>query len=171
MARTRGLNDGRLTLLSPGATGMMIGAHVSGIAKEDLGFLTLRQRSDPRVLLLEPLLDQGLVAFLRAVQGLLASDAELRQQSTNRIGTQHDTKFVLDQLRHHLARPQREGERQLQRVLLRYGVVNPLRGARFKFSRPAKKWVPLQRSPPPSPILRQPSVDRAVTDPQGSCDN
>ena len=59
---------------------MMIGAHVGGITKEDLGFFTLRQRSDPRVLLLEPLLDQGLVAFLRAVQGLLASDAELRQQ-------------------------------------------------------------------------------------------
>ena len=68
MARTRGLNDGRLTLLSPGATGMMIGAHVSGIAKEDLGFFTLRQRSDPRVLLLEPLLDQGLVAFLRGAR-------------------------------------------------------------------------------------------------------
>ena len=38
----------------------MIGAYVDGITK-DLGFFTLRQRSDP--------LDQGLVAFLRAVQG------------------------------------------------------------------------------------------------------
>jgi hypothetical protein len=52
---------------------MMIGAHVGGIAKEDLGFFALRQGFDPRVFLLEPLLYQSLVAFPRAVQGLLAA--------------------------------------------------------------------------------------------------
>ena len=86
----------------------------------------LRQGFDLRVVLPEPLLDQSLVALLRTVQGLLASDAELRQQSTNRIGAQHDPKPILDQLCHHGTRPQREGELQLQRVLLRDGVVNPL---------------------------------------------
>jgi hypothetical protein len=63
---------------------MMIGAHVSGVAKEDLGLSSLRQGFDLRVVLLEPLLDQSLVALLRTMQGLLASDAELRQQATNR---------------------------------------------------------------------------------------
>jgi len=86
----------------------------------------LRQGFDLRVVLPEPLLDHSLVALLRTVQGLLASDAELRQQSTNRIGAQHDPKPILDQLCHHGTRPQREGELQLQRVLLRDGVVNPL---------------------------------------------
>ena len=38
MARTRGFDDGRFTLLAPSATRMMIRAHVSGIAKENLGF-------------------------------------------------------------------------------------------------------------------------------------
>ena len=38
MARTRGFHDGRFTLLAPSAARMMIGAHVGGIAKEDLGF-------------------------------------------------------------------------------------------------------------------------------------
>src|SRR6202162_5097695 len=171
MARTRGFDDGRFTLLAPSTPRMMIGAHVGGIAKEDLGFFALRQGFDPRVFLLEPLLYQSLVAFPRAVQGLLASDAELRQQSTNRIGTQHDTKLVLDQLCHHGARPQREGELQLQRVLLRYGVVNPLHGARIQFGRSSKKRLGLQRSPSTSPILRQPSVYRTAADPHGSCDN
>jgi hypothetical protein len=69
----------------------MIGAHVGGIAKEDLRFFQLREGFDLRVFLLEPLLDQGLVALLRAVQRLLASDAELRQQSSNRIGAQRDS--------------------------------------------------------------------------------
>src|SRR5260370_2631154 len=171
MARTRGFDDGCFTLRAASTPRMMIGANVGGIAKEDLGFFALRQGFDPRVFLLEPLLYQSLVAFLRAVQGLLASDAELRQQSTNRIGIQHDTKLVLDQLCQHGARPQREGELQLQRVLLRYGVVNPLHGARIQFGRSSKKRLGLQRSPSTSPILRQPSIYRTAADPHGSCDN
>jgi hypothetical protein len=43
MARTRGFDDGRFTLLAPSTPRMMIGAHVGGIAKEDLGFFALRQ--------------------------------------------------------------------------------------------------------------------------------
>ncbi|MFZ1894495.1 MAG: hypothetical protein WAU59_10520, partial [Rhodoplanes sp.] len=39
-----------------------------------------------------------------------ASDAKLRQQSTNRIGAQHDPKPILDQLRQHGTRPQRESD-------------------------------------------------------------
>ena len=63
----------------PTCAGMMIGAHVSGVAKEDLGLFSLRQGFDLRVVLPERLLEE-LVALLRTVQGLLASDAELRQQ-------------------------------------------------------------------------------------------
>ena len=48
---------------------MMIGAHVSGVAKEDLGLFSLRQGFDLRVVLLEPLLDHSLVALLRTMQG------------------------------------------------------------------------------------------------------
>ena len=52
------------------------------------------QGFDFRVVLPEPLLHQSLVALLRTVQGLLASDAKLRQQSTNRIGAHHDPKLM-----------------------------------------------------------------------------
>ena len=68
---------------------MMIGAHVSGVAKEDLGLFSLRQGFDLRLVLPEPLLDQSLVALLRTVLGPLASDSKLRQQSTNRIVSHH----------------------------------------------------------------------------------
>jgi hypothetical protein len=50
---------------------MMIGAHVGGIAKEDLGFFALCKGSDLRVFLLEPLLDQSLVAFLGALRSVV----------------------------------------------------------------------------------------------------
>ena len=73
------------------------------ITKEDIGLFSLSQRSDSRVFLLEPMLDKIPVALLCAVQWLLTSDAELRQQPTNRIDAQHCTKLVLDQLRYHIA--------------------------------------------------------------------
>ena len=67
MARTCGFDDGGFAPLTPRAPRMMIGAHVSGVAKEDLGLFSLRQGFDLRVVLLEPLLDQSLVALLRTV--------------------------------------------------------------------------------------------------------
>src|SRR6202166_622159 len=171
MACARGFDDGRFALLTPSAPRVMIRAHMSGIAKEDLSLFTLCKGPDLRVFLLEPLLYQSLVALLRTVQRLLASDAELRQQSTNRISTQRYVKFVLDQLRHHVTRPQRERELQLQRILLRHRAVNPLHGARIQLGRSSKKRLGLQRSPSTSPILCHPSVYRAAVDPQRSRNN
>jgi len=50
---------------------------------------------------------QGFVAFERAMQWLLAGDAELRQKTPHRIGTQFYAELVLNELGHHLAGPQR----------------------------------------------------------------
>jgi hypothetical protein len=47
-------------------------------------------------------------------------------QPADRIGGQRDIGFPLDQRRHDLARPQCNRELQLQRVLLRHRIVNPL---------------------------------------------
>src|SRR6202048_3215522 len=104
-------------------------------------------------------------ALLRAVQRLLASDAELRQQSTNGIGAQRDTKLIQDQLGHHVARPQSERKLQLQRILLCHGLVDPLHSSCIQFGRSSKQRLGLQRAPSTSPILRQPSVYRPATDP------
>jgi putative tryptophan/tyrosine transport system substrate-binding protein len=136
-----------------------------GIAKEDLRFFPLRKGFDLRVFLLEPSLDQGLVALLRAVQRLLASDAKLRQQSTNRIGAQRDAKLIQDQLGDHVARPQRERKLQLQRILLCHGLVDPLHSSCIQFGRPSKQRLGFQRSPSTSSILCQPSEYRPATDP------
>src|ERR1700731_2005391 len=45
--------------------------------------------------------NQRLIAFDRAMQWLLTSDADLRQQPANGIGGQHDVEFSFDQRRHH----------------------------------------------------------------------
>src|SRR6266700_4615923 len=108
MACAGGFDDRRFALLAPTAPRVMIRAHVGSIAKEDLRFFPLRKGLDPWIFLVEPLLYQSLVALLRTIQRLLAGDAELRQQPANRIGAQHDAELVLDQLGHHVARPQRE---------------------------------------------------------------
>src|ERR1700691_1930475 len=161
MASTSGFYDRRFALLAPTTPCVMIRAHVGGIAKEDLRFFPLRKGFDLRVFLLEPLLDQGLVALLRAVQRLLASDAELGQQSTNRIGAQRDAKLIQDQLGHHVARPQRERKLQLQRILLCHGLVDPLHSSCIQFGRSSKQRLGLPTSPPTSPILIL--KDRATT--------
>src|SRR3984893_2259935 len=147
MARAGGFDDRRFALLAPTTPGVMIRAHVGSIAKENLRFFPLRKRFDLRVFLLEPLLDQGLVALLRAVQRLLASDAELRQQSTNRIGAQRDAQLIQDQLGDHVARPQRERKLQLQRVLLSHGLIDPLHSSCIQFGRSSKQRLGLPRSP------------------------
>ena len=59
---------------------MMIRAHMRGVAEVDIGLFPLRHRPDLRVFLLEPLLHQRLIALQRAMQRLLASDAQLRQK-------------------------------------------------------------------------------------------
>jgi hypothetical protein len=71
MACAGGFDDRRFALLAPTTARVMIRAHVGGIAKENLRFFPLRKGFNLRVFLLEPLLDQGLVALLRAVQRLL----------------------------------------------------------------------------------------------------
>ena len=50
------------------------------VTKLDFGFRLQRQGPDLRVLFLQPLLDQGLVALQGVMQRLLAGDAELGQK-------------------------------------------------------------------------------------------
>jgi len=84
------------------------------VTKIDLGFRLQRQGLDLRVLFLQPLLDQGLVALQGAMQRLRAGDAELGQKPPHRNKAQGDLEFVLDQFGDHLAGPQRESELHLQ---------------------------------------------------------
>src|SRR5271154_2706414 len=171
MASPRGFDNRRFAPLAPGAPGVMIRAHMSRIAEENLRFFPLRNGFDLRVFLLEPLPHQSLVAFLRSVQRLLAGGAELRQQPPDRIRAQRNATLGFDQRRYHFACPQREREFKLQRVLLCHNLVNPLQGASVQFRWSSKKGFCLQRSPSATPILRQPPVHRTGIDPQGSRHN
>ena len=74
-----------------------------GIRKIDIGFLLLRQGFDLRIVILQPLPHERLVALDCSVQRLLAGDAELRQETAYRIGAQFYAELILDKLGHHLA--------------------------------------------------------------------
>jgi hypothetical protein len=138
MAGACRLDDGRIAFRPPCAPRVVIGADVRRVAEINVRPFFLSQRLDFGAFFLEPLPNQGLIAFDRAMQWLLAGDADLRQQPADGIGGQRDVEFPLDQRRHHLARPQRERKMQLQRVLLRHRVVNPLQRARVQLRRPAE---------------------------------
>src|SRR5258707_9908952 len=141
--RSRTRHDRGLALPAPGATRMMIRAHVRGVAEVDLSLFPLRQSFDPREFLLEPLLHQSFVPFQRTMQRLLAGDAELGQKPPDRHQAQRDIEFIFDQRRYHLARPQRKCALELQRVLLRHRVVNPLQLPAIEFRRTPKQRLGL----------------------------
>src|SRR5665811_1006722 len=126
MPRTRGFNNGSFAFFTPGAPGVVIGTHVGGIAKIDVSPLFFRYCLEFRIFLFKPLLHQRFVTFPCPVQRLLTSDAELSQKPSHGRGAQNHMELILDQLRHHRARPQRKLEFQLQRVLPRHRAVNPL---------------------------------------------
>src|ERR1700730_17563682 len=149
----------------------MIRAHMRGVTEGDCGLLPLRQSSDPRIILLQPLLHQRLVPFQRAMQRLLAGDAELRQQPSDRDHAQWDVEFLLDQCRHHLARPQCKCEFELQRALLRHRVINPAQLLATEFWWPSEQRLCFQRTPATTPILRQPAIHRRSIDTQNTCNN
>src|SRR6266478_7484399 len=163
--------NGGLPLPAPGATRMMIRAHVRGVAEVNLSLFPLRQSFDPWEFLLEPLLHQSFVPFQRTMQRLLAGDAELSQKPPDRHPAQRDLEFIFDQRCHHLARPQRKCELELQRILLRHRVVNPLQLLSGKFQRTPKQRFGLQRSPAATPILRQPTIDRRTIDAENISNN
>src|SRR6202171_39100 len=83
MASARRLADGRVGLRPPGPPRVMIGADVRRGAEIDVRPLFFGHRLDLRVFFLEPLPNQRLIAFDRAMQWLLTSDADLRQQPAN----------------------------------------------------------------------------------------
>src|SRR6266849_935224 len=150
---------------------MMIRAHMRGVAEVDIGFFPMRQSFDPREFLLEPLLHQRLVPFQRTMQRLLASDAQLGQKPSDRDQAQRDLEFIFDQRRHHLTRPQRKCELELQRILLRHRVVNPLQLLAIEFRRTSEQRLGLQRSPATTSILCQPAIDRRTIDTQNTSNN
>ena len=150
---------------------MMIRAHMRGVAEVNLGVFPLRQRSDPRIFPLQPLLHQRFVAFQRALQRLLAGDAELRQKPSHRDQAQRDVELLLDQSGHHLAGPQCEWELELQWVLLGHRVVNPLQLLRIELRRTPKQRLGFQSSPSATSILRQPTIDGGTIDPKNVRNN
>jgi len=106
-----------------------------------------------------PHMNESFVALFRAMKRLLTSDPKLREKSAHRHGAQLYPKLVPDQLSHHLARPQRERKFQLQRVLARHRIVNPLHLFAVEL-----RWAPAQRLgfqtiPAALAIARQPAVD------------
>jgi hypothetical protein len=90
------LDDRRFAAPGPGSAGMVIRAHMCRVTEIDFSFRLLGQGFDLRVLFLQPLLDQRLVALQSAMQRPLAGEVELGQNPSHRDEAQRDLEFVLD---------------------------------------------------------------------------
>ncbi len=105
------------------------------------------------------------------MQWLLTGDPELRQEPPHRRRAQNDAEFVLDQLRHHLARPQRERELQLQRVLARHRIVHPPHHLAIELRRTPGQRFRFQPIPPAAPIAREPAVNSGSVETENMGEN
>ncbi len=108
----------------------------------------------------QPLLDKHLVAFQSRMRWLSAAEAKLGQETPHRDKapsdgdkTQCDLEFVLDLLSNRrmaaIARPQREGELHLQRILLRRGGEDPRNCPARKFRLTQKQSFAFNAPKPP----------------------
>src|SRR5271154_3374882 len=102
------LDDRRFTLLSPRAPRVMIRTHVRRVSKINVRTLHLRHFLDLRIFSLQPSLHERLIAFESAMQRFLTGDTQLRQQPAHGHHAQDNLESGLDDLCHHLARPQRK---------------------------------------------------------------
>src|ERR1017187_6028797 len=112
-ALTRDPHDRRLAAGRPGAAAVEVRAHPGLILEENLRFLAFRQRSDPRILALHPLLDPRSILLVGPPQRLLTREAQLPEQPANRHQAQAYPTVLGNQFGDHPARPQREWEAQL----------------------------------------------------------
>src|SRR5271163_271807 len=156
------LDDRRFTLLSPRAPRVMIRTDVRRVSKINVRTLHLRHFLDLRIFSLQPFLHERLIAFEGAMQRFLTGDTQLRQQPAHGHHAQDNLEFGLDDLRHHLARPQRKFKFELQRILLRHRFVNPFQFLVVQLWWTTKKRPRLQRAPATLAITRQPPKHRTI---------
>src|SRR5277367_6501986 len=156
------LDDRRFTLLSPRAPRVMIRTHVRRVSKINVSTLHLRHFLDLRIFSLQPSLHERLIAFESAMQRFLTGDTQLRQQPADGHHAQDNLESGLDDLCHHLARPQRKFKFELQRILLRHRVVNPFQFLVVQLWWTTKKRFRLQGAPATLAITRQPPKHRTI---------
>src|ERR1700678_2823352 len=159
---SRRLDDRRFTLLSPRAPRVMIRTHVRRVSKIDVRTLHLRHFLDLRIFSLQPSLHERLIAFESAMQRFLTGDTQLRQQPAHGHRAQDNLESGLDDLCHHLARPQRKFKFELQGILLRYRFVNPFQFLVVQLWWTTKKRFRLQGAPATLTITRQPPKHRTI---------
>src|SRR6202795_3076186 len=156
------LDDRRFTLLSPRAPRVMIRTHVRRVSKINVRALHLRHLLDLRIFGPHLFLYERLIAFEGAMQRFLTGDTQLRQQPAHGHHAQNNLEFGLDDLRHHLARPQRKFKFELQGIFLRYRFVNPFQFLVVQLWWTTKKRFRLQGAPATLAITRQPPKHRTI---------
>src|SRR5271154_6947691 len=95
-------------------------------------------------------------------QRFLTGDTQLRQQPAYGHHAQDNLESGLDDLGHHLARPQRKFKFELQGILLRYRFVNPFQFLVVQLWWTTKKRFRLQGAPATLAITRQPPKHRTI---------
>src|SRR5918994_1906344 len=116
----RSLADG-----CPSSSRMEVRTNPRLVSKENLCPLPLGPCPNHRIFFFHPLLHQRAVLLKGLGQRPLATQTQLRQQSSHRCQTQPHPIFPPNQRTDHRPSPQRKGKLKLQRVLCGHRPINP----------------------------------------------
>lgn len=118
-----GFDDGRQPFRGPCRATVKIRAHAGFITKVDLGLGLSGQRFFWK-LALQPLLHKIRILLVGPMQRILRRQTHFLKQSTNRYQTQFNTELILDQVAHHITRPQSKFKLELQGILRGDNIVD-----------------------------------------------
>jgi hypothetical protein len=105
---------------------------------------------------LAPRLDLLLIALVGTAQGTLGREPDLAQQAPHQDATQAYAELAANDLMYHRARPERELESQLQRILTRDDVIQPSQLTALKLRCRPGRFALLERVDTTFAIERQP---------------
>jgi len=155
-----------LSAFSPGGTTMKIRPHSGFIPKINLCTQLSSATTNRRVFYFSPSPYCLRILLVGPPQRPLRTQSHLPEESTHRTTTQAHTKALSNQLSDHIGSPQGKGKLQLQRILQRHRIVDPLQSLTVELGRSATPFICTKVLFSSGAIQRQPTKHRAYTNSQ-----
>src|SRR5208283_124415 len=139
-----GRHHRRAPLYAPGGSPVVVRSDPRLVLEVDLRLFPPGELFYLRIVFFDPLLHEDRVLLESPHEGFLTGEAELLEEPTHRDDGEPDAVLPFYELFHHLSRPERKGEPQLEGILRDDGSVNP----------PELRTVEFQRSPHEGPCFQ-----------------
>jgi len=142
----------------PRGSCVMIRSHPRLVSKKDHRLLSSGQFTNTGIFFQQPLLNFFRPLLVGTPYRTLRGQSQLNQQPANRGFAQLYTKSPMNDLPDHLRSPEGKRELELQWVLLRYRLINPLNRLGIQLRLAPSPFASIKTRPATIPIASEPSI-------------